>query len=98
MRGTTLPSALSHVKGKSGYNVAIKGHADHVIPPPNCISTEDKPSWTARMRPVRWSLHGAHGELEVMVDMITIACYFVTVLPICTRWKYNFVVTLIKIS
>jgi hypothetical protein len=53
MPDTTSPSALSHVKGKSRYNVAIKGHADHVIPPPNWISTEDKPSWTARLRPVR---------------------------------------------
>jgi len=40
----------------------------------------------------------AHGELEVVVDMITIAGYFVAILPIRTRSKYNFVVTLIKIS
>lgn len=48
--------------------------------------------------PVLWSLHGAHGEFEVVVEMITKAGYFVTVLLMCTLSNYNFVVTLIKIS
>lgn len=52
----------------------------------------------ARMRPIGWSLHGAHGEPEVVVDVIAIAGYFVTILPICTQSKYNFLATLIKIS
>jgi hypothetical protein len=98
---TTSPSSLSHVKGKAEYNVVIKDHADHVIPPPNWISTEDEPGWTARMRPLGWSLYRAHGELEVVVNIITILLlyyYFVTILPIRTRSKYNFVVTSIKMS
>jgi len=98
---TTSPNGLSHVKGKAESKDVIKGYTDHVIPPPNWISTEDEPGWTARMRPLGSSLYRAHGELEVVVNIITnllLYYYFVTILPIRTRSKYNFVVTLIKMS
>jgi hypothetical protein len=39
----------------------------------------------ATVRHVGWSFNGAHGELEVVVNMFTIASYFVTILPMCTR-------------
>jgi len=35
--------------------------------------------------------------LRLVVDVIIIAGYFVTILPVCT-WSNNFVITLIKIS
>jgi hypothetical protein len=95
---STAPGALSQVKGKSADHAAIKGYTDHVIPPPNWISTR----WTELnapfLRPLLWSSHGAHGEFEVVAEMITIADYFATILPMCTLSKYNRVVTLIKIS